>query len=190
MARKYELRQRATQQAETRRRIVDAAVALHQSKGILATTMADVAERAKVGRVTVYRHFQDELALAQACSGQYFEDHPLPDLSAWRAIADPRERLKTALRETYAYHRETRTMMSAVLADARDHPVVQPYHLHWRKAASVLANGWPASGRALKARRAAIALALSFETWRLLALDHRLSDAEAVDVALGCGGVP
>ena len=61
-----------------------------------------------MGRVTVYRHFPDELALARACSGHYFERHPVPDLERWRAIADPTERLRTGLREAYAYHRATR----------------------------------------------------------------------------------
>ena len=29
-------------------------------------------------------------------------------------------------------------MFSRVLADARDNPVVEPYHAHWRHAADVL----------------------------------------------------
>lgn len=184
MTRKYELRQRAERQAETRQRIVEAAVALHQTKGILATSMNDVARRARVGRVTVYRHFQDEMALARACSGHYFTDHPLPDVDAWRRIADPHERLKTGISETYAYHRETAAMMTRVLTDARDHPVVEPYHAHWRGAAEVLADGWRATGRARRTRIAAISLALSFDSWRLLTVAHGLGDSEAVDVAV------
>ena len=35
-----------------------------------ATTVTDIAERAGVGRVTVYRHLPDETALAGACSGR------------------------------------------------------------------------------------------------------------------------
>ncbi len=90
MARAYQLKRRAERQDETRQRIVDAAIELHQTIGPAATTVTEIAQRAGVGRVTVYRHFPDELTLARACSGQYFERHPAPDLERWRAIADPR----------------------------------------------------------------------------------------------------
>lgn len=189
MTRKYELRKRAERQQRTRQRIVDAAVELHQSKGIAATTINDVAERAKVGRVTVYRHFPDEMTLARACSAQYFEDHPFPDIESWKTISDPMERLRTGLRTTYAYHRETCAMMRRVLADARDHPVVEPYHARWRRAAEILADAWPAAGRERDIRLAAISLAVRFDTWRALAIGHGLDDDEVVELMarmVGC----
>ena len=79
MPRPYELKRRAERQEETRRRIVEAAIELHQTVGPAATTISEIADRAGVGRVTVYRHFPDELTLARACSGRYFERHPAPD---------------------------------------------------------------------------------------------------------------
>src|SRR5207245_1151171 len=94
-----------------------------------------------------YRHFPDEASLARACSGSYFERHPAPDPDAWAGISDPAERLRTALAEVYAYHRATEPMISHVLADARDHEVVAPYHAHWRRAAEVLVRPWRARGR-------------------------------------------
>ena len=72
MARQYKLKARADKRDDTRQRIVDAAIELHQTIGPRATSVSDVARRANVGRVTVYRHFPDELSLARACSGQYF----------------------------------------------------------------------------------------------------------------------
>ncbi|MBA3358820.1 MAG: helix-turn-helix transcriptional regulator [Thermoleophilaceae bacterium] len=71
--RPYELKRRAELQEETRRRIVEAAIELHQTIGPAATTFTDIAARAGVGRVTVYRHFADEDELAGACSGLYFQ---------------------------------------------------------------------------------------------------------------------
>src|SRR6266498_389279 len=121
MTRPYRMKRRAEHRDETRQRIVDAAIELHQTIGPLATTTTEIAERAGVGRVTVYRHFPDEPTLARACSGQYFERHPFPDPGCWLAIADPVERLRTGLRETYAYHRATEAMFTRALADARDH---------------------------------------------------------------------
>src|SRR5919112_4483490 len=97
MARPYTLKRRAEQQAETRRRIVDAAIDLHGTVGPALTTVSMVAERAGVQRHTLYAHFPDERSLFLACSGLAMERDPLPDAEPWRAIADQRERLRTGL---------------------------------------------------------------------------------------------
>jgi len=184
MTRSYRLQRRAERQAETRRRIIDAAIALHQTLGPARTTVSDIAERARVGRVTVYRYFGNEPALARACSSTYFQRHPLPDLEPWRHIADAHERMTLALHDTYAYHRATEAMMTRVLADARDHEVMVPYHAHWQRAADVLFAGAQVRGRRRALHRAGILLALSFDTWRLLVREQRLTDMEAITVAL------
>src|SRR5438128_5426225 len=107
MSRSYQLKRRAARQDQTRQRIIEAAIELHQTIGPAATTVSEIAERAQVGRVTVYRHFPDELALARACSGKYFERNPAPDPARWETIADPCDRLRTGLSAPYAYHRAT-----------------------------------------------------------------------------------
>ena len=182
MARSYRLRQRAEGQDQTRQKIIEAAIELHQAKGLAATSMSDIAERAKVGRVTVYRHFPDEAALIGACSGQYFSRHPLPDPEPWRSIDDATERLRRGLRDTYAYHRETDAMLSQVYAEARDRPVMAPYHAHWRRAADILLAAWSVRGRRKTLLRAAIGLALGFETWRTLVHDQGLTDDQAIEL--------
>ena len=68
MKRTYTLRRRAEQQAQTWRRIVEAAVDLHGSIGPALTTFSMVAERAGVQRHTLYAHFPDERSLNLACS--------------------------------------------------------------------------------------------------------------------------
>lgn len=183
MARTYELKRRAERQVETRQRIVDAAIALHQEVGPTATAISDIAERARVGRVTVYRHFPDELSLARACSGHYLEQHPLPDFGPWRSIADPAERLRVALRETYVYHRATEAMMARVLADPGPVDVMEGYRAHWRRARDVLAAGWPVRGRRRALLRAGIGHALEFGTWQSLVREQGLADDDAVEVA-------
>src|SRR3712207_1888195 len=101
MTRTYTLRKRAEQQAETRRRIVEAAVALHSSVGPALTTLSQVAERAGVQRHTLYAHFPDERSLYLACSGLTMERDPLPDAGAWGTIEDQRERLSVGLHAIY-----------------------------------------------------------------------------------------
>ena len=194
MARSYQLKRRAARQDETRQRIIEATIALHQTIGPAATTVSQIAERAQVGRVTVYRHFPDEATLSRACSGQYFERHPFPDPESWKEIPDPVERLRTGLEEAYAYNRATEAMMTHVLADARDHPAVAPYHSHWERAADVLVAPWRARGRRRAFLRAGIALAISFDTWRTLVREQGLTDDQAAELMLrltcDCGADP
>ena len=183
MTRQYELKRRAERQDETRQRIVDATIALHQSIGPAATTITDIAQRAGVGRVTVYRHFPDEATLSRACSGQYFAEHPFPELTTWAQVADPVERTRAALHEAYAYHAANEAMLANALDDARDHPVMAPFHAYWAAAADTLMTGRRLRGRARTLKRARIAIALSFDTWRALTREQQLDDRRAVEVA-------
>ena len=182
VSRPYELKQRAERQHETRRRIIEATIELHQTIGPAATTITQISERAGVGRVTVYRHFPEQLALDRACSGLYFERNPAPDPESWRAVADPLERLRVGLGETYAYHARTEQMISHALADARDHPVMAPYHAHWRWAVEVLLEPWPVAGSGRTQLTAGLALAVSFETWRTLVRDQGLAQEQAIEL--------
>ena len=182
MARGYKQKRRAERQEETRQRIVEATVNLHGTVGMARTTVTQIAERAGVGRQTFYRHFPDELALGQACSGLYWERNPLPDPEPWRAVTDPRERLEMALRESYAYHRQTEAMISLAFTDAADSPIMAPYHDHWRRAANVVASAWRVRGRERLLLRAAIGHAIAFPTWHSLVRDQGLTDPQAVEL--------
>lgn len=184
VARTYRKTARAQTERETRERIVKAAIELHQTLGPAFTTVADIAECAGVGRVTVYRHFPDSTDLARACSGEYFARHPLPDPRAWRQHANPSARLRAALELTFAYHRRTAPMMARVLAQTPDHEVMDPYHAHWREVVDTLLRGWDARGRQRHRLRAAITLALRFNTWQLLVQEQGLSDNEAAQLCL------
>ena len=184
MTRPYQLKRRAERQGRTRQKIVEAAIELHQAKGIAATSMRDIAKRAKVGTVTVYRHFADEAALVGACSATYFQRHPFPDPEAWRDIQDARARMRRGLRDTYAYHQKTEPMIAQVIGEARDDPVMDPYHAHWRHAAEVLLAAWSPAARRDAKLKAAVALALNFDTWRQLVREQGLSDKQAVELML------
>jgi AcrR family transcriptional regulator len=171
--RKYELKKRATQMGETRRRITEAAIDLHGTVGPSRTTMSAVAERAGVERRTLYRHFPTEAELFAACSAHYFTANPWPDLSSWQAIRDPQQRLERALDELYAYYERTEPMFSNALRDAelvdsaRD--AMAPLHAYLDEAAEVLTTGRRVRGRRRQLVRAALRHAVDFSTWRSLA---------------------
>lgn len=173
MARKYELRQRADRVEETRRRIVEATVALHVERGPAATSIAEVARRAGVQRRTVYNHFPDAAALFAACSTHWRAEHPAPDPSGW---AD----LRQGLRELYRWYRETEPMTANVLRDSEVLPslrrVIEPGLGAYTEAArTALARGYRRNRRV----EAAIRVAADFHTWRALA---SLGDDEAAEL--------
>jgi AcrR family transcriptional regulator len=183
MTRTYTLKRRAEQQAETRQRIVDAAVDLHSSVGPAATTVSMVAKRAGVQRHTVYAHFPDERSLLMACSGEAQERSPLPDAAPWRGIADPHERLRTGLSAVYGWYERNADMAACVLRDAQQHALVreitgirfEPYIAGWNDVLGAKLG---------RKQRAVLRLALSFFTWRTLVREAGLKQAVAIDTMI------
>jgi len=70
--------------------ILDAASALFLERGIAATTMESVAERASVSKMTVYGHFRDKPSLLSAVFERNIKAIRLPDLAIG---SDPRSSL-------------------------------------------------------------------------------------------------
>ncbi len=125
MTRTYTLKRRAEQQADTRRRIVEAAIELHGRVGPALTTFSMVAEQAGVQRHTLYAHFPDERSLLMACSALSLERDPLPDAAAWRTIEDREERLQVGLRAVYDWYQRNAELAACVLRDAEHHALVK-----------------------------------------------------------------
>jgi AcrR family transcriptional regulator len=184
--RKYEKKQRAEAEAQTRLRITESAVELHGTLGPAQTTMSAVAEHAGVRRSTLYRHFPDERALFGACSAHWAEANPPPDISRWAEIEDPAERLDLALAEMYGYYRQAGGMIDKLLRDEGAVPVVAEkfaaYHQFLAMAAKSLMQDRGLRGNAAKRTRAAIGHALAFRTWQDLTGAQGLDDAQAIEV--------
>ena len=172
MPRKYEQSKRAEQQEETRRRIVRAAVDLHELVGPARTSVSAVAERAGVQRNTFYRHFPDDSTLIRACSSLFDSEHPLPDPRRWSTEPDPVRRVEIALTEVYGYWGEHEQMIGNVLRDAETDELVRTVaEESWGTALDamreVLVDGWPEEARSPELT-AMVDLALSFRTWQSL----------------------
>ena len=178
--RRYTLRKRAEQQAETRRRIVEAAIELHGTVGPANTTLSMIAERAGVQRHTLYAHFPDERSLSLACSGLHFERQPMPDAAAWRDIRDQRERLTTGLRAIYDWYERNEALVACVVRDAEIHPLTREI-VELRFAPFMIAWNEVLGAKLTAKQRAMLQLALSFHTWRTLARDAGLKQAAAAD---------
>jgi AcrR family transcriptional regulator len=190
MTRTYTLKRRAEQQAETRRRIVEAAIDLHGSIGPALTTISMVAERAGVQRHTLYAHFPDERSLFLACSGLAFERDPLPDAEAWRAIKSPRERLRVGLRAIYDWYERNAELAACVLRDAEYHALTKEM-IVMRIAPHMAAYQEVLGAKLSRKRQALLQLAISFFTWRTLVRDNGLKQDAAVGImiqAIDCAG--
>lgn len=123
--RPYKKKRRAEQQARTRDRIVEATMALHEELGPRAASVSAIAERAGVQRLTVYRHFPDDASLFAACTSRWIAAHPPPDPADWAAVADPAERVRTALQRLYRYYRGTARMWALSYRDRDEVPALQ-----------------------------------------------------------------
>lgn len=190
MTRKYELRKRAERLAETRQRIVEAAVELHTTEGPAQTSIAAVAERAGVQRHTVYAHFPDVRSLFAACSGHWEEQNPFPDAAAWFAIDDSERRLRVALDDVYAWYERVEPALTLFHRDASLVPengeIVERQAEELAALADRLADGF----RPRRTARAAIGHALEFETWRSLVRRQRLARASAVELMVQLAASP
>ena len=189
--RRYELKERARRLQETRQKIIDATEALHREVGPARTTIAEIARRAGVGRVTVYNHFPDERTLLAACSAQFIAGSPPPDPSAWAPIADPDERLRHALRELYGYFRANEPMLANVTRDAALIPALAELlgsaeaAAHEQAMRAILLDGRGVHGSRKTRTQAAIGLALAFGTWQRLAATEQLTDEAAAELMTG-----
>lgn len=186
--RRYRKKQRADQEAETRLRITESAMTLHGTLGPAATSISAVAEHAGVRRSTVYRHFPDEEALFGACSSHWTALNPAPDIAAWAQVADPDERLRTALGELYAFYGRTGEMLDLLLRDAPRVPVVgelmAPFGQLLAEGAEILMRGRGLRGHARTRVRAAIGHALAFPSWRELTGEQELDDQRAAELMI------
>jgi AcrR family transcriptional regulator len=184
--RRYELKARAEAQQATRERIAAAAASLHEEVGVARTTVADIARRAGVQRLTVYNHFPDLEALLPACSEHWLQRHPLPDLGPTFAIANPRERLRTALTALYGWYRENAAMQRHVRSDRATVPQLDAYMAASADAAMAAMADALAAGLEGDGARPLVALALDFWTWDRLAregLDDTAAAALMADLA-------
>jgi tetracycline repressor-like protein len=194
---KYKLRKRAERQEETRLRIARATLELHEALGPSLTTISAIAERAGVGRPTVYSHFPDELSLGKACSSLELSENPLPDPGPWGKISDPERRMRVALGDIYVYFRRRERLWTNILRDQEmphtddpgaqeeDAEIMEPTVVHRERMKKILAAGWGSSDESSRLLLSAIGLALDFQTWRTMVRTQNLSDEQAIELMVG-----
>ena len=186
--RRYQLKERARRQEETRQRITEATVALHEEVGPAGTAISEIARRAGVQRLTVYKHFPDESSLLAACNQHWSSLHPPPNPDPWSEIDDPYRRVRTALRELYSFYDENERMLSHVVRDAQAMPAVRKeleggFGRYLKQVAQLLADRWKLRGKRAERLAAQLDLVLRFDGWKELGRRTGGDPRKAADLA-------
>src|SRR4030081_1638818 len=187
--RPYRLKARSDQQKATRLRIIQATAALHDEVGPARTTVAEIARRAGVQRLTVYNNFRTETELLDACGQHAMKSNPPPDPSGALAIDNPEERLRAVLEPLYSWYRENaqgteNLQRDRLVLPALDTVMKIRMDHQFASLAGALASGFAPEGGPVTRLRAAVALALDFWTWRRLA-GEGMSDGDAAALMVG-----
>jgi AcrR family transcriptional regulator len=189
--RSYRMRKRAESQDDTRLRIVEATVQLHEELGPRNTTIKAIAERAGVQRLTVYRHFPTEADVFAACTAHWGARNPPPDPAPWSGITDPLVRSTAGLTELYAYFSRTQGMWRVSYRDVGEVPALQApmagFAAYLDAIADMLVGGFAED------RRAAVAPTLhhaaSFQSWSTLDAQGLTDAMKAATVAAWLRGL-
>jgi AcrR family transcriptional regulator len=166
--RAYRMTRRAAASAETRRRIVDAAIALHAEKGVLGATWPDIAKRADVALGTVYRHFPSLDQLVPACTSENAVRMRPPGVTVLEGLTRPEERIGRFVQELFAFYGRSAPWTPRAGVDRQQLPVLDT--ILSRREAGLKALVEETLGP-LRRRRHALdaALALTdFGVWRSL----------------------
>ena len=183
----YRQTSRAERTAETRQRIVEAAVELHGTVGPGRTSLSDVADKAGVSRPTLYSHFSNEAQLFRACTMHWMQQDPPPDPSVWLGIEDPRDRVELALLELYSNYERNAQMTENVYRDMYRVESMREFHVPLVEGAfaamtEILVDGFDDDLlEVMNRRRGSVGVALSFSTWKLL-FDQGMTPDEASDL--------
>jgi AcrR family transcriptional regulator len=106
--RKYTMDKRRAAVEATRRRILEATLALHAQKGIFGTSWQDIARRADVSVGTVYKHFPSLEELIPACGELVFAITRPPSLDdapeIFAGAGSIEERLERLVSELFDFY--------------------------------------------------------------------------------------
>ena len=185
------MRKRAESQDETRQRIVEATMQLHEELGPRNTTIMAIAERAGVQRLTVYRHFPSDVDLFGACTSHWSALNPPPDPAPWSSIPDPVMRSVVALSELYGYFSRTQGMWRVSYRDVGEVPALQApmarFDGYLGAVADLLTGAFPEGQR--NSVSATLHHAATFQTWSTLHAQSLSDPMKAATVAAWLRGL-
>ena len=133
--RKYTMDKRKAAVEETRRRILEATLALHSEKGIFGTSWQDIAKRADVSVGTVYKHFPSLDELVPACGELMYAIIRPPSLEdapqIFAGASSLEERLERLVSELFGFYERGAPYIETDFQE-RQRPEVREWEAHMR----------------------------------------------------------
>ena len=104
MPRSYNLGRRAAPKADTRARIIEAALAIYRDRGLAGASNLAIARAADVAPATVRNHFPDPDDLARAVFDSLLVELRVPTPAIFDGVDDPATRIEVLARELAAFY--------------------------------------------------------------------------------------
>lgn len=183
--RRYSMKKRSSDAAETRRRIVESTLELHSQKGVLGTSWKDIAAHANVSVGTVYKHFPDLDAILPACGALMMERFrpPSPDdaFSLLDGLDDPAERLGRAVAAIFAFYGRAGP---AAEIDPRERglPQIREWEAYWAGTVATFVRAALAQLRPNAAQLAFVAALLDQRSFAALSACGIAADRAAAEI--------
>jgi AcrR family transcriptional regulator len=122
--RSYAMQRRSQHVAQTRERILAAALELFSKQGAQATTMKEVARRADVSPTTVSNHFATQDSLIEALVARVAADIQVPDNTIFAGTRSLAGRLRVLTSSIYAFFERTMSWYELLGAELVEVPAL------------------------------------------------------------------
>lgn len=183
--RKYEMTRRAAMAVATRQRIVEATLQLHIERGVLGTSMRDIAARADVAPGTVARHFPDYEDIVTAYE-LVRERYPAPTSEIFHGTSTIEERVERLVMAWFTFH-AVRPNYYSLQADRAAVPSLDAYLLEVEEQHRALCARALGPKHARQARIRQLRALTDYGVWRSLADQGATSTAAARQVCAVLG---
>ena len=137
--RSYVLGKRAESAQATRRRILDATVDVYRERGIPATTLKAVAERADVSRGSILHHFGSAEGVLGAVLDRLLDTLELPDPAVLEAMTSRDDRIRRFVEDMVDFQDRTSHWWPIFEAEMQRPEVQQREAVYWAHLARMQA---------------------------------------------------
>ncbi len=185
--RRYQRAVREEAFVATGSKILEAAKELHVDRGVIATSWRDIAERAGVSPVTVYRHFRSLTDLIPACAKSFVESvEPISEDEAKAAFAEldsSGQRLERLVLDDCACYQRGRGWFHAAIREADLVPELGEVVRSQQATMRTLIRAALAGHRPPEALVSALVAVIDFPFWHSL-VEAGVAEEEAPSVML------
>lgn len=175
------MKQRAEQEAETRRRIIEAAVDLHRQRGIVSSKPVEIAAGARVSLGTYYKHFPTLGGLVTACTALVRDLIPPPALSSIEELPpDTGVRIPVMVAGLFGYYEIRESFLYVGRTEEKFVPELGPAVKKQRETRDAFVRAALSPSGVDLQTSAVVSALVDFWSWRSLRREAGLAQEEAI----------